>query len=132
MKWFGIFLSICVISLAAFLFITKSYYFYPALPIENLSARTVIDTFNRSDDEVAQIAELDDYIWYLTESNKEEGFGTSDKNIKQLIQSRGWDFKEKVGSAFFFEKANEELIITTQMWTEQYVLVQAQNKFKEL
>ncbi|PTQ55333.1 MAG: hypothetical protein BSOLF_2436 [Candidatus Carbobacillus altaicus] len=39
---------------------------------------------------------------------------------------------KKDGAGLFFEKDGEELIITTQMWTEKYVLVKIQSKFKDL
>lgn len=49
-----------------------------------------------------------------------------------MIGSKGWEFKEKDGAGLFFEKDGERLLVTTQMWTKKYVLVQVQNKFKEL
>ena len=124
--------SIVLVSVAVFLFVNKSYYFYPSLPIENVSASYAIEKLDRSDDEVAEIAELEDYTWFLTKSSKDEGFAKSDENIKQRIHSYGWEFKEKVGSALFFQKEDEELIVTTQMWTDKYIFVQVQNKFREV
>ncbi|MCM2674489.1 hypothetical protein [Alkalicoccobacillus plakortidis] len=98
MKRFAIFFSmfsIVLVSVAVFLFVNKSYYFYPSLPIENVSASYVIEKLDRSDDEVAEIAELEDYTWFLTKSSKNEGFAKSDENIKQRIHSDGWSLKRK-------------------------------------
>ncbi|MFC5589263.1 hypothetical protein ACFPRA_10210 [Sporosarcina soli] len=54
------------------------------------------------------------------------------KQVKQMIGSNGWEFKEKEGSGLFFEKEGKRLIAATQMRTKKYVLVQVQNTFKEL
>lgn len=36
-----------------------------------------------------------------------------------------------MSSDLFFEKDEEQLIATIQMWTKKYVLVQVQNQFNE-
>lgn len=47
----------------------------------------------------------------------------SDENIKQMIGSNGWEYKEKDGDG-------KRLIATTQMWTKDYVLVKIPSNFK--
>jgi len=54
----------------------------------------------------------------------------SDENIKQMIGSNGWEYKEKDGAGLFFEKDGKRLIATTQMWTKDYVLVKIPSNFK--
>lgn len=125
MKRVGIILGIAALSVVLFMFVNKLY--YPSLPIENLSAKEQINKLRNSDEKIVEFAKDDDYIWYITRSQSE-----IDENIKQMIGSNGWEFTEKEGSGLFFEKENEKLIVTTQMWTKKYVLIQVQNKFKEL
>lgn len=129
MKRVGIILVIGIVFVAVFLFVNKLY--YPSLPIENLSAKEVIGKLKNSDEKIIEFATDDVFTWYITRS-KNDGISIADENIKQMIGSNGWEFKAKEGSGLFFEKEDEQLIVTTQMWTKKYVLVQVQNKFKEL
>ena len=75
-----------------------------------------------SDNKVSEIAVEGDFIWCITRSEK-KGISIADENIKQMVVSNGWEFKQKDGSGLFFEKDEERLIATTQMWTKNYVLV---------
>lgn len=129
MKQVGIILGIVVVIVAVFIFVNKSY--YPSLPIDNLSAKEAIKKLKNSDEKIVEIATDDDSIWYITKTEN-EGISIADENIIQMIGSKGWEFKEKDGAGLFFEKDGERLLVTTQMWTKKYVLVQVQNKFKEL
>lgn len=132
MKKVGVLFSLAVLGLAVYLFVTRTYYFYPMFPVSNLSARTVVALFDRSGEDVVRIAELEDYTWYLTESDKDEGYANADKKVVQFIESKGWDYKEKVGSAFIFQNVEEELIVSTQMWTEKYITIQVENKVEDI
>ena len=125
MKQVGIILGIVMVIVAVFMFVNKSY--YPSLPIDHLSAKDALEKLKSSYEKIVEVATEDDYTWYITKSQSEV-----DENIKQMICSNGWEFKEKEGSGLFFEKEGERLIATTQMWTKKYVLVQVQNTFKEL
>jgi len=122
-------LGIVIVIVAVFIFVIKSY--HPPLPIESLSAKEVIGKLEKSDSKVVEIAIEDDTIWYITRTGN-EGISTADENIKQMISSNGWEFKEKDGSGLFFEKDGERLIATTQMWSKKYVLIKVQSKFKKL
>ncbi|WP_172373306.1 hypothetical protein [Sporosarcina jiandibaonis] len=44
--------------------------------------------------------------------------------MKQMMESRGWVFKEQMGAGFFFEKESEEIIVEGGMWTGKYVIFQ--------
>lgn len=128
MKRIGIILSIVIVIAAVFIFVNKSY--YPSLPVDSLSAKETIEKLNKSDEKIVEIAKDDKSIWYITK-NGEDGILTVDENIKKMISAKGWEFKDKMGSGLFFEKDDEQLIVTTQMWTKKYVLIQVQNQFKE-
>ncbi|CAM3067870.1 hypothetical protein FITA111629_01585 [Filibacter tadaridae] len=129
MKQVGIILGIVVVAVAVFIFVNKSY--YPSLPIDNLSAKEAIEKLKNSDAKIVEVATDNDSLWYITKIENKD-ISIADDNIKQMIGSRGWEFKDKDGAGLFFEKDGERLIVTTQMWTKKYVLVQVQKKFKEL
>ena len=120
MKKVGFILGIVIVIIAVFIFVNKLY--YPSLPIENLSANEAIDKLKESDSKIAEIAVEGDSIWYIT-SSENKGISIADENIKQMVVSNGWEFKQKDGSGLFFEKDGEKLIATTQIWTKNYVLV---------
>ena len=121
----GLFIAV----IAVFVVINKLH--YPSLPIDDISAKEAIDILKESDSKIAEIAVEGDSIWYIT-SSENKGISIADENIKQMIDSNGWEFKEKEGAGLFFEKDGERLIATTQMWSEKYVLVKVQGIFKKL
>lgn len=129
MKKVGIVLGIIVVAVVVFILVNKSY--YPSLPIDNLSAKEAIEKLRNSDEKIIEVATDDDSTWYITRTEN-KGISIADENIKQMIGSKGWEYKGKDGAGLFFEKDGESLLSTTQMWTKKYVLVQVQNKFKEL
>ena len=127
MKKVGFILGIAIVIIAVFIFVNKSY--YPSLSIENLSAKEAIDQLKESESEIAEIAVEGDSIWYITRSEN-KGISIADENIKQMVGTKGWEFKEKDGAGLFFEKDGRRLIATTQMWTGNYVLVKMPGNYK--
>lgn len=120
--------GVVLVIVAVYIFVNKSY--YPSLPIDNLSANEVLEKLKSSDEKIAEIAAADDSIWYITRSRNKD-HSAVDENIKQMMNSNGWEFRSKEGSGLFFEKEDEQLIVTTQMWTKKYVVVQVPNAYRE-
>ena len=54
---------------------------------------------------------------------------SADEMIEELVSENGWVFKQKDGAGLFFEKQGNRLIVTTQKWTGDYVLVQIPSNF---
>lgn len=127
MKKGGVILGLFIVVIAVFVFMNKLY--YPSLPIDDISAKEAIDKLQESDGKLAEIAVEGDSIWYIT-SSENKGISIADENIKQMVVSNGWEYKQKDGSGLFFEKDRERLIATTQMWTKNYVLVKVPSNFK--
>lgn len=119
-------LGIIVACIVLYVFVNKLY--YPALPIDGVSAKEAIDQLNESNSKVAKLAVEKQTIWYIT-SSENQGILIADENIKQLLASNGWEFKEKDGGGLFFEKGEERLIVSTKMWTKKYVLFKVQGHF---
>jgi len=126
MKKVGFILSIVIVIIGVVIFVNKLY--YPSLPIENISAKEAIDKLKESDSKITEIAVEGDFIWYIT-SSENKGISMADENIKQMVVSNGWEFKDKDGAGLFFERDDKSLIATTQMWTENYVLVKIPRNF---
>lgn len=119
----GLFIAV----FAVIIYVNKLH--YPSLPIDDMSAKEAIDILGESESKIAEIAVEGDFIWYITRSEN-KGIAIADENIKHMIGSNGWEFKEKDGAGLFFEKDGRRLIATTQMWTKNYVLVKIPSNFK--
>lgn len=102
-------------------------YYYPALPIETVSKKEVVETLHESSEDIVKIAEEQNYDWYINQMEQ----GKAYENLKELINKRGWKFQEQDGSGYFFEKDDQTLIATTQMWTGDYVLVKIPAEWEE-
>lgn len=103
---------------------------FPALPFEGVKGKEVIETLERSEDRLVKVGEDDASFWYMTR-NGDDGIAGTDAEIKALLGEYGWVFVEKDGSGIFFNKDGERLIVTTQMWTSDYVLVNIPNAFQQ-
>ena len=89
MKKVGLILGIVIVVIASFIFVNKLY--YPALPIENLSAKDAINKLKESASKIVEIAVEGDSIWYIT-SSENRGISIADENIKKMVVSNGWEF----------------------------------------
>lgn len=107
-------------SVIILVFVNKWY--YPALPIDALTSKEAIQKLNTSDQKIVEIGTDNGITWYLTK-NPEKGMLEVDKTIQQLISRDGWGLKKKEGSGLFFEKNDERLIVSKEMWTSRYVLI---------
>lgn len=123
-KWLilmGVFFA--VLGIAAF----NSKFYYPALPIESMSKKQVLDALNDSSEDIVKIAEENGYEWFITRAGQENGY----ENVKKMIRSNGWEFQEQEGSGYFFEKDEKTLIASTEMWTAKFIIVQIPEMWDE-
>lgn len=98
---------------------------YPPLPIDSLTPKEAIQKLNASPVDLVVLSNDKKATWYLTAISA-RGIQKVDEDIQQMMANEGWAFLEKEGSGLFFEKNGERSIVTTEMWTKQYVLVQIQ------
>ncbi|WP_155591045.1 hypothetical protein [Lysinibacillus cavernae] len=111
------------------IFIYSNKLYYPSLPIDSISPKEAIQTINASNHDLVELSKDRNATWYITKFSV-VGIQQVDDNIKQLIGNNGWEYIEKEGSGLFFEKNGERLIVTTEMWTKQYVLVKVPIQFQ--
>jgi hypothetical protein len=117
-----IILGIITMILMAGVFIFVNQFYYPQSPIEDVTAKEILDKLNSSNEDVVEISKQADITWYVTKTG-ENGILDADEKIKEFLGSKGWTFREKNGSGLFFEKDGESLTVTTEMWTQKYVFV---------
>lgn len=99
--------------------IVDSKFYYPTLPFHSVSKKEVLKSLNDSTKDIVKIAEEGDYEWFITRMDQ----GKASKNLKQMVTENDWKFEKQEGSGYFFNKADMELIATTQMWTGEYVII---------
>ena len=122
MKKISLGLIAAILIAGLFIFVNKLY--YPQSPIDNFSTKAILDKLNDSKEDVVKVSKQDNRTWYITKSND-----NADEKIKKMVSTKGWAFKGKDGSGLFFEKGDENLIITTEMWTSKYVLVKVPENY---
>ncbi|RDW18204.1 hypothetical protein CWR48_11495 [Oceanobacillus arenosus] len=110
--------GLIIIFVGVFIFYNKLY--YPSLPKVNMSKKEVIEIVNNSDKEIAKLSSENGNEWYIIH---ERNTAAADKIIKEMLNQNDWVFKQKDGSGLFFEKQGENLIVSTQKWTADYMLV---------
>lgn len=85
-----------------------------------MSKKAVIEKLNDSDKPIVTLSNENGQQWYII---RERDASAADELIKEMVSQKGWTFRQKEGSGLFFEKQGENLIVTTQKWTGDYVLV---------
>ena len=127
MKKLGI--LVALLSVGAIIIFSNKIY-YPSLPIYSITQKEAIRKINTSSNDLVELSKDHNATWYITAIST-MGIQKVDADIQQLMENEGWVFLEKEGSGLFFEKNEERTIITTEMWTKQYVLIQVPARIKQ-
>ncbi|MGE8006286.1 hypothetical protein [Lysinibacillus sp. NPDC093216] len=119
-------IGIIIILVGAFVFYNKLY--LPPLPIENLSKKAVIEKINDTEKQLVKLSNENGYEWYVI---NERNISVADDMIKEMVGQNGWVFKHKDGNGLFFKRHGKNLIVATQKWTGDYLLVKIPVNFNE-
>lgn len=109
------FLGFCFIMIA-----NVSLIGYPALPFESKSKKEVTELLGENTGKIVKLTTEGNVDWY--------GYGpqanqaTAAEAMKRALTETGWTFIQQEGAGYFFERGKEKMVITTQMWTGDYVL----------
>ncbi|EAE6209422.1 hypothetical protein VC38_14290 (plasmid) [Listeria innocua] len=123
-KWVIISLVFIIIIIFS-IFISLNKLHYPSLPIESITPKEAIQKLNESNQKLAEISKENEVTWYIIK-NTEDVNG----NIEHFVSSNGWVLQKIEGNSLFFEKGNEILIVSTEMWTNKYRLVKVPSNFR--
>ncbi|MDE3841083.1 hypothetical protein C0966_17620 (plasmid) [Bacillus methanolicus] len=124
-KW--VIISVVFISIASFaIFIYFNQLRYPTLPVGvgSTTPKEVVQKLNESNQKLVEISKDNEATWYIIKNTEDVN-----KHIQHLISSKGWMFKEIDGNSLFFEKEDDVLIVSTEMWTKKYRLVKVPAHF---
>lgn len=92
---------------------------YPALPIETLTKKEVLEKV-KIGEPITALAIENGKHWYIIQERDQ---ARADALVIDMLRQDGWHFTEKDGSGLFFHRDGERLIVTTQKWTGDYSLV---------
>ena len=118
--WIGLLTIILIVGCYVYVY----QFFYPDHPIESLSTKEILTALNNSNEDIVELVEEKDIVWFIAKNNGNNGIKDVNEKIKNMIYKKGWSFQEVIGSGLIFEKEGEKLIVTTQMWSSSYVLIQ--------
>ncbi|UOQ84415.1 hypothetical protein [Gracilibacillus salinarum] len=119
-------LWIAVLTFLVLMFVAFEQLYYPAMPIDSISKKEVLDIMEHSTANIVKITEEEKADWFITET----GAG-SEGVFKEMLGNKGWNFQKQDGSGYFFVKDAETIIVTTQNWTGEYLLVKVPDKWAE-
>ena len=107
--------------LLAITFVFSHSLYYPSLPLDTVSKKEAVEKIKGSNRQMVRLTNENGHEWYIS---SETNISVVDELIKEMVGQQGWVFTQKDGSGLFFERQGERLIVTTQMWTGDYVLIQ--------
>ncbi|MEJ8545990.1 hypothetical protein [Brevibacillus borstelensis] len=114
-----VFLSVLLCLLAGtLLFADRPAFLYPELPFPSVSKQTVVHRLRQADGQLTKLATEEGYIWYGTAP---QGGAAKDRLIAEMNKA-GWTFLQQEGSGYFFQQETEKIVITSQMWSGDFVL----------
>ena len=110
--------TLCLLAIA---FVFSQSLYYPSLPLDTVSKREAVEKIKDSNRQMVKLTNENGHEWYIS---SETNISVVDELIKEMVGQQGWVFTQKDGSGLFFERQGERLIVTTQIWTGDYVLIQ--------
>lgn len=115
------------------LVVFESKVYYPPLSISSVSKKEVISKLKDSPKNIVKIGDVDGFEWFITlnEIGKSIEQGTGFRSIAKMLGEKEWTFDSEDGSAYFFKRGNQTLIVETKMWTKKYVLIQVEKGWNE-
>ncbi|MFC8688928.1 hypothetical protein [Brevibacillus porteri] len=109
------FLGFCFIMI-----MSVSLIWYPALPFDSKSKREVTELLGENTGTIVKLTTEENVDWYGYGPHANQASAAD--AMKRAMTEKGWTFIQQEGAGYFFERGEEKLIITSQMWTGSYVL----------
>lgn len=77
-----------------------------------------ISKYELSNNGYEEVLETTNEIRYISEFEGEYPLGMA----KEFMKTKGWEFKEQIGSGLIFEKDNETITIETRQYSNHYYI----------
>ncbi|MET0787324.1 MAG: hypothetical protein ABWY25_11535 [Paenisporosarcina sp.] len=116
-KWIA---AIVVIGVISFYMALSTKFHYPELPFSNKTKYEVANLASTSTLPLSKITQEDGFVWFVTDDSKD----IAEESLKHRMKKNGWVFVDQDGSAYFFEKNQERVVIESEQWTSNYLLFQ--------
>lgn len=121
-------LILALFALCCFAFLLGAWWYkdrpafmYPPLPFQTAEKQVVVSQLKKADDQLILLGADDHskYIW--VGARTASGFYAADR-LKSILKQAGWSFHEQEGAGYFFQHGTEKIVITSQMWSRDFVL----------
>lgn len=93
-------------------------YLYPDLPFSSASKQAVVSQLKEADNQLKQLATEHNHVWYGAKAPQDQAAA----KLTAALQAQGWTFVSQEGSGYFYSNGNEQIVITSQMWSGRFVL----------
>lgn len=71
-----------------------------------------------SDNHYIQVTDTSQGIRFVSKNR----VGSQEQIIKDFLEEKEWEFKEQMGSGYFFEKDGVTVVVETRLYTKNYFL----------
>ncbi|WP_251550538.1 hypothetical protein [Neobacillus muris] len=122
MRKFGFFIVVLGIGICLTISHFASPLFQERNPIPMLISAAKLQ-FSNSD--YVLVAKTDKRRKYLSENTKNQGY----KIVKEYMNTRGWDYKEQMGSGLIFTKNGEDAVVEVKPYSQHFFTWEIQKAF---
>lgn len=119
---FGFFTLCCfAFLLGAWWYNDRPAFLYPPLPFQTVEKKVVVSQLKQADDQLIMLGsdENSQYMWVGAKTGS--GRNAAER-LKSILEDAGWSFHEQEGAGYFFHQGSEKIVITSQMWSRDFVL----------
>ncbi|MCH1624295.1 hypothetical protein [Fredinandcohnia quinoae] len=99
--------------------------FYPDSPITAINKNDILEKLQSSSKNITFLTSDNDYLYYITEFDKGNGM----ERIIELMENNGYTYQTQEGAGLFFIKDDNQIIISTEMWTKKYMIFKIPSSF---
>lgn len=116
-KWIIPVVILCLLAVNAAL---STKFHYPDLPFANKTKQEVAKLAVSSELPLSKVTQQNGSVWFVTD----DSIDVAEDSLKQRMKKNGWEFVNQSGSSYNFEKNDEQISITSQQWTSNFLLFQ--------
>lgn len=107
--------------LGAWWYKDRPAFLYPPLPFQTAEKQVVVSQLKKADDQLILLGADDDSTYIWVGARTASGLQAAE-TLKSILKQAGWSFHEQEGAGYFFQQGTEKIVITSQMWSRDFVL----------
>ncbi|QDX92746.1 hypothetical protein EEL32_22660 [Brevibacillus laterosporus] len=96
---------------------------YPPLPLASMPVERAMAMVKEQPDHLVNIGKEGGYEYYMMEGSQKEAA----ELLKHKMDKNGYRFVEQQGAGYFFDRNGQKQVVTSNMWTGNYVILKTAN-----